>query len=205
MSTRRVDVIEDDAAVRKALVRVLHCAGFDAQGYESAVDYLLAERDDAPSCLVLDVALPGMTGPELQVALGRRADAPQIVFVTGRGDVETGVCAMKRGAVDFLTKPVRTGALLAAVETALARDASSRGGQDEIRSLRERYTRLTPREREVYASVTRGLLNKQIASALGTSTRTVKAHRAQVMAKMEVRSVAALVRAAARLDDAGNR
>jgi FixJ family two-component response regulator len=112
---------------------------------------------------------------------------------------------MKRGAVDFLTKPVRTGALLAAVETALARDASSRGGQDEIRSLRERYTRLTPREREVYAGVTRGLLNKQIASALGTSTRTVKAHRAQVMAKMEVRSVAALVRAAARLDDAGNR
>jgi FixJ family two-component response regulator len=196
-----VHVVEDDPSVRSALVRVLVCAGFEARACSSASEFLAGDRDERPSCIVLDIGLPGMSGIELQAALEQSNDrSRQIVFVTGRGDIAMCVGAMKRGAVDFLTKPVRTEALLQAVRTALARDARMRGEDDEIRALRANYQRLTPREREVYAGVIRGLLNKQIAEEIGTSMRTVKAHRARVMAKMEARSIVELVSAAARLE-----
>ena len=202
MSQPVVHIIDDDDSVREALSRVLRYAGFDARAYPSAVEFLVAERDDAPSCIVLDVGLPGMSGVELQAAIGRRESTPPIVFLTGRGDVDTSVRAMKAGAVDFLTKPVDRKALLTAVNVALACDAERRHRRDEIRDVRERFDRLTSREREVFAEVVRGKLNKQIAEAFGTSIRTVKAHRAQVMAKMEAGSLAELVSVAGRLETA---
>jgi len=202
MSQPVVHIIDDDDSVREALSRVLRYAGFDARAYPSAVEFLVAERDDVPSCIVLDVGLPGMSGVELQAAIGRRESTPPIVFITGRGDVDTSVRAMKAGAVDFLTKPVDRKALLTAVNVALACDAERRHRRDEIRDVRERFDRLTSREREVFAEVVRGKLNKQIAEAFGTSIRTVKAHRAQVMAKMEAGSLAELVSVAGRLETA---
>jgi len=202
MSQPVVHIIDDDDSVREALSRVLRYAGFDARAYPSAVEFLVAERDDVPSCIVLDVGLPGMSGVELQAAIGRRESTPPIVFLTGRGDVDTSVRAMKAGAVDFLTKPVDRKALLTAVNVALACDAERRHRRDEIRDVRERFDRLTSREREVFAEVVRGKLNKQIAEAFGTSIRTVKAHRAQVMAKMEAGSLAELVSVAGRLETA---
>lgn len=202
MSQPVVHIVDDDDSVREALSRVLRYAGFDARGYASAVEFLVAEREDVPSCVVLDVGLPGMSGVELQAAIGRRESTPPIVFLTGRGDVDTSVRAMKAGAVDFLTKPVDTKALLAAVDAALARDAQQRRRREEIRDVRERFDRLTSREREVFTEVVRGRLNKQIAEAFGTSIRTVKAHRAQVMAKMEAGSLAELVSVAGRLETA---
>jgi len=202
MSQPVVHIIDDDDSVREALSRVLRYAGFDARAYPSAVEFLVAERDDVPSCIVLDVGLPGMSGVELQAAIGRRESTPPIIFLTGRGDVATSVRAMKAGAVDFLTKPVDRKALLTAVNVALACDAERRHRRDEIRDVRERFDRLTSREREVFAEVVRGKLNKQIAEAFGTSIRTVKAHRAQVMAKMEAGSLAELVSVAGRLETA---
>jgi len=202
MSQPVVHIVDDDDSVREALSRVLRYAGFDARAYPSAVEFLVAERDDVPSCIVLDVGLPGMSGVELQAAIGRRESTPPIVFLTGRGDVATSVRAMKAGAVDFLTKPVDRKALLTAVNVALACDAERRHRRDEIRDVRERFDRLTSREREVFAEVVHGKLNKQIAEAFGTSIRTVKAHRAQVMAKMEAGSLAELVSVAGRLETA---
>jgi FixJ family two-component response regulator len=194
-----VHVVEDDASVRTALVRLLHYAGYDAHGYRSAIEFLVAERSAAPGCIVLDVGLPDVNGVELQAVLAKNRDTTPIVFLTGCADVETSVHAMKAGAVDFLTKPVKKQALLDAVEEALDRDARERTRDQGLRSLQARFTRLTAREREVFSRVTQGKLNKQIADELGTSIRTVKAHRAQVMSKMEAPSLAELVNAAARL------
>jgi FixJ family two-component response regulator len=199
-----VHVVEDDASARTALVRLLHHAGYDAHGYQSAIEFLVTERPDAPGCIVLDVALPDVNGVELQAVLAKSRDATPIVFLTGCADVETSVRAMKAGAIDFLTKPVRKQALLKAIEEALNRDASERMRDEELRSLRARFARLTAREREVFGHVTHGRLNKQIADELRTSVRTVKAHRAQVMSKMEVASLADLVSAAARLGSAAD-
>jgi len=195
-----VYVIDDDASIRTSLARLLRCAGYDAQGYESAAAFLVGERKDAPGCIVLDLGLPGMSGMELQAAIAKMEASLPIVFLTGRGDIETSVRAMKAGAVDFLTKPVKRDALLAAVGAALVHDAELRSRRDEARALRAKLQRLTAREREVLEHVVRGRLNKQIADALGTSIRTVKAHRAHVMTKMEVASLAELVSAAARLE-----
>ena len=204
MSPELVYVIDDDGAVRNALSRVLVYAGFDVRAYASAVEFLAAEREDRPACIVLDVGMPGMSGVELQATMAHMMSAPPIIFLTGRGSVDMSVRAMKAGAVDFLTKPVKREALLAAVTSALARDATSRARNEETRVVRARFDRLTPREREVLAEVVRGRLNKQIADDLGTSVRTVKAHRAQVMAKMEVGSLAVLVNVATKLDDGGS-
>jgi FixJ family two-component response regulator len=200
-----VHVIEDDSSLRTALTRLLRRAGFEARSYGSAGEYLATEQQDVPGCMVLDVGLPGLSGVDLQSALARREDAPSIVFLTGRGDIDMSVRAMKAGAVDFLTKPVRREPLLAAIHEALARDASKRTRNEASRLLRARFERLTAREREVYDRVVGGKLNREIADELQTSLRTIKAHRAQVMKKMEVESLAQLVGIADRLREAARR
>jgi len=194
-----VHVVEDDRSVRTAITRLLKVAGFEARSYASAGEFLVSERDPAPGCIVLDVGLPGLTGIELQAALQREGDPRPIIFLTGRGSIDMGVSAMKAGAVDFLTKPVDRERLLGAIETALARGVVAQARNAVKRDLRERLERLTAREREVFERVVQGKLNKQVAFELGTSVRTVKAHRAQVMQKMEVDSLAELVSAADRL------
>jgi FixJ family two-component response regulator len=195
-----VHVVDDDDSVRTAVVRLLQAAGHEARGYSSAGEFLLGRSDrDAPGCVVLDVRMPGPSGLDLQAALGRLAVPLPIVFLTGHGDIPMSVRAMKAGAIDFLTKPVSRDALLTAVETALGRDAQTRAARARVHGLRARYDTLTPREREVFAGVVAGKLNKQIAADLGTAERTVKAHRAQVMEKMQVASVAELVHAADQL------
>jgi FixJ family two-component response regulator len=197
-----VHVVEDDLSVRAAISRLLQYAGFETRNYASAGEYLVADRDPKPGCIVLDVGLPGLSGIDLQAALAKNGAAPPIVFITGRGDIEMGVRAMKAGAVDFLTKPVKRDALLAAVREALDRDALERTTRGALQGLAARFERLTPREREVLAGVVRGKANKQIAEELRIAVRTVKAHRAAIMKKVEVASLAELVRAAERLERA---
>ena len=195
-----VHVVDDDDSVRTAVMRVLQAAGYETRGYASAGEFLLERSDGwAPGCAVLDVRMPGPSGLDLQKALAQREVPVPVVFLTGHGDIPMSVRAMKAGAVDFLTKPVKKEALLAAVTAALARDAETRAGHDRLRALRERYETLTAREREVFAGVVAGKLNKQIAGELDAGERTVKAHRAQVMEKMQVRTVAELVRIAEQL------
>jgi FixJ family two-component response regulator len=195
-----VHVVDDDDSVRTAVVRLLQAAGHEARGYASAGEFLLGRSDrNAPGCMVLDVRMPGPSGLDLQEALARLEVPLPIVFLTGHGDIPMSVRAMKAGAIDFLTKPVSRDALLAAVRTALARDAERRAAHERRHALRARYETLTPREREVFAGVVAGKLNKQIAGELGTAERTVKAHRAQVMEKMQVASVAGLVHVAEQL------
>ena len=196
-----VHIVDDDASVRAALARVLRFGGFDVRQYASAAEFLVADRDNQPCCLVLDVGLPGMDGEALQAALAKKGDDLPIIFLTGRGDIDMSVRAMKAGAVDFLTKPVKRDALIEATRVALARDVEHRARRKERRDAALRFDTLTQREREVLVQVVRGKLNKQIASDLGTSLRTVKAHRAHVMSKMQVASVAQLVGVAARLED----
>jgi len=191
-----VHVVDDDESFRTALLRLLEAAGYAARGYGSAGDFLVARRGDAPGCLLLDIDMPGPSGLELQVALADHGVALPIVFLTGHGDVPASVRAMRAGAVDFLEKPVARDTLLRAVAEALARGAEARASGDRLRGLRGRYETLTPREREVFAGVVAGRLNKQIAADIGAAERTVKAHRAQVLAKMGVGSVAELSRAA---------
>jgi len=195
-----VHVVDDDDSVRTAVVRLLQAAGYEARGYASAGEFLLGRSDrNAPGCVVLDVRLPGPSGLDLQEALARLEVPLPIVFLTGHGDIPMSVRAMKAGAVDFLTKPVSREALLAAVRVAVARDADTRAAREGMRGLRARYDSLTPREREVFAGIVAGRLNKQIAADLGTAERTIKAHRAHVMEKMDVASVAELVRIAGQL------
>jgi FixJ family two-component response regulator len=200
-----IHVVDDDDSVRTGVVRLLQAAGFEARGYASAGEFLLGRSDrNAPGCVVLDVRMPGPSGLDLQEALARLKMPLPIVFLTGHGDIPMSVRAMKAGAVDFLAKPVSRDTLLASVRTALARDAETRAAREGLRLLRARYETLTPREREVFAGVVAGKLNKQIAADLGTAERTVKAHRAQIMGKMQVASVAALVHVADLLDAAAH-
>jgi FixJ family two-component response regulator len=196
-----VHVVDDDASARGALTRMLRIAGFEVRGYASAIEFLDGHTG-ASGCLVLDVRLPGMSGVELQTVLGKGDESFPIVFLTGRGDIETSVHAMKSGAVDFLTKPVKRDVLFAAVRAAIARDADARAHRAELRSLRSRFATLTTRERQVFDRVIHGKLNKQIADELGTSIRTVKAHRASVMTKMAAGSLAELVGVGNRLGSA---
>jgi len=201
-----VRVVDDDDSVRTGMVRLLRAAGYEAVGYGSAGDFLLGDPSrDAPGCIVLDVRMPGPSGLELQEALTQRGVSLPIIFLTGHGDIPMSVRAMKAGAIDFLTKPISRKTLLDAVQTALARDAEQRVASARVLTLRARYQTLTPREREVFSGVTAGKLNKQIAAELGTAERTIKAHRAQVMEKMRVTSVADLVHIAGQLDDDGAR
>jgi FixJ family two-component response regulator len=194
-----VFVVDDDRGVREATTSLLTSVGLNVETFRTAQDFLNSGRADAAGCLVLDVRLPGLSGLELQRELARAGVAMPIIFVTGHGDVPMSVQAMKAGAVEFLTKPFRNQELLDAIQQAIARDRADRRRRAELAALRQRYDSLTPREREVMARVVAGLLNKQIARALGTSEVTIKVHRGQVMQKMRADSVAELVRSAERL------
>ncbi len=189
-----VHVVDDDASVRSAIMRLLRAANYEARGYASAPEFLAARAGEMPGCLVLDVQMPGPSGPDLQEALAATDEPLPIIFLTGHGDIPMSVQAMKAGAVDFLTKPASRETLLPAVRAAIARDAEARASRARLRKWRARYELLTPREREVFAEVISGRLNKQIAADLGTAERTIKAHRANLMEKLGVQSVAELVR-----------
>ena len=193
-------VVDDDRSIRESLRNLLRSVGFNVQTFASAQEFLTSQRPGAPSCLVLDVRLPGLSGLDLQQALARDEVQIPIIFITGHGDIPMTVRAMKAGAVEFLTKPVKSRDLLAAIRGAVERGRVSHRERREIDSLRERYARLTPREREVLPLVVAGMLNKQIAGELAASERTVKFHRAHLMHKMAAQSLADLVRMAERLD-----
>ena len=197
-----IHVIDDDLPTREALRRLLSGLGFDVREYASAGEFLLSWPVDAPGCLLLDVHMPGPSGMDLQRALMQRADAPPVVFLTGYGDIAMSVLAIKRGAVDFLTKPIEREPLLAAVTLALERDVARRADEFKRQDLRRHFESLTAREREVFEQVVAGRLNKQIAGSLGTCERTVKAHRAHVMEKLHAHSVAELVHIAVQIDNA---
>jgi FixJ family two-component response regulator len=199
-----VHVVDDDDSLRAALMRLLRAAGYEVQGYPTAGEYLLARTAGAPGCVILDVELPGPNGLDVQDSLNRLSDPPAIVFLSGESDIPMSVRAMKAGAVDFLTKPVQREQLLSAVENALARDAENRSHRQQQNVLRDRFESLTPRERSVFTLVVAGNLNKQVAAELGTSERTVKAQRAQVMQKFQAESLADLVRAADQLQVDGS-
>jgi FixJ family two-component response regulator len=202
-ATATIHVVDDDESLRTALMRLLRAAGYAIRTYASAGDFLLNKPENAPGCVILDVRMPGPSGFELQEAIAKLDESLPIIFLTGHGDIPMSVRAIKAGAVDFLTKPVRRETLLQAVRTALAGSAERCATRELLHSLRSRYESLTPREREVFARVVSGKLNKQIAGELGTCERTVKAHRAHVMEKMQLTSVAELVRAADQLIGAG--
>lgn len=185
-------IVDDDASFRTAISRLLRAGGYDARSFASATEFLQDARTDGPGCILLDLHMPGPSGLDLQTALAQSENPLPIVFVTGHGDIPTSVHAIRAGADDFLTKPVKRTVLFAAIERALARDAHERAQRTRRRELRALFDTLTPREREVLAHVLRGQLNKQIASDIDASERTIKAHRANLMAKLGVQSVAEL-------------
>lgn len=194
-----VFVVDDDTHMREALGELLASHGISARTFASASDYLGADKPDLPACLILDVELPDINGLDLQRQLAD-GNHPPIVFITGHGDIPSSVSAIKRGAVDFLTKPFNEADLMAAIEAATALDRNSRAERAEVATIRQRYLDLTPREREVLPLVVSGLLNKQAAAELGISEVTLQIHRRSVMQKMAAASFADLVRMAERLE-----
>ncbi len=198
-TTPIVFVVDDDISVRESLQLLIQCEGWRPETFASAQEFLDRPRSLVPSCLVLDVSLPGLNGLDVQKRVAvERPDMP-IIFITGYGDVPTTVKAMKAGAVEFLTKPFSDDVLLSAIRNAIERSKTALGHEAEMHALRDRYESLTRREREVMALVASGLLNKQVGGELGISEITVKAHRGQVMQKMKADSFAELVKMAARL------
>ena len=195
-----VFVVDDDISVRESLELLIRCQGWQPETFASAQEFLTRPRALVPSCLVLDFSLPGLNGLELQKRIAGRPDLP-IIFITGRGDIPMTVQAMKAGAVEFLTKPFGTKALLSAIHGAIERSRALLAQEAGLQYLRDRYESLTTRERQVMALVVRGHLNKQIAFELGLSEITVKVHRGRVMRKMEATSLADLVNMSARLGD----
>lgn len=198
----QIYLVDDQPAVLKALGRLLGSAGYTVQSYACASDFLASVDAQAEGCLILDLAMPEMDGLALQQALSARASLLPVIFLTGHGDIDSGVRAMKLGAADFLTKPVDAERLLDAVAQACASNRRARDADLELATIRQRLASLTPRETEVLNLIIEGLLNKQVAAALGAAEKTVKVHRARVMAKMAVRSLAALVRSVDRVRQA---
>ena len=197
-SDHLVLIVDDDPRIREALAMLLAAFDMQSRSFGSAAEYLAFQRPGVPSCLILDVELPDMSGLDLQ---RQSAEGhPPIVFITGKGDIPTSVRAMKEGAVDFLTKPFSEEDLMRAVRAAIAQDRNTRAKAHELSALRRRHESLTPREREVLPLVASGLLNKQAASELGISEVTLQIHRGKIMQKMEAGSLAELVRMASMLD-----
>jgi FixJ family two-component response regulator len=193
-----VYVVDDEPEMLKALERLLGAAGFSVQTFPSPEQFLAQHDDTAPGCILLDLAMPDLNGLELQQALQAQGSTLPIVFLTGRGDIASSVRAMKLGAADFLTKPVDAAELIAAVDAALARNRERRADRAERHLVASRLAALTAREREVFALIVQGRLNKQIAAECGTVEKTIKFHRANLMRKLGVRTVADLVRLAER-------
>jgi RNA polymerase sigma factor (sigma-70 family) len=191
-----VFVVDDDKAVRKSLARLIKSVGLTVEAFSSAREFLERDPSDGPSCLVLDVRMPGLSGLDLQKELGKMGYTIPIIFITGYGDIPMSVQTIKRGAIDFLTKPINDQDLLDAIHRAIEQDKRIRREQYEIETIKQRVDSLTPREREVFSLVVTGMLNKQIAHDLRMSEKTVKTHRSKVMDKMQASSLAELVRLA---------
>jgi FixJ family two-component response regulator len=194
-----VFVVDDDPSVRTAIKRLIGCVGLHVELFGSAKEFLRSKRSDVPSCLVLDIRLPGISGLDFQRELAMTNIHIPIIFITGHGDVPMTVRAMKAGAVEFLTKPFRDQDLLDAVQFALEQDRARRQREAEIATLRVRFESLSAREHEVIAMVVSGMLNKQIAAEIGTAENTVKVHRSRAMEKMQANSLAELVKMVERL------
>jgi FixJ family two-component response regulator len=194
-----VFIVDDDLSVRRTTERLVRTAGFNVQAFPSAREFLKNPRPGGPACLILDVRMPGLDGMQLQRELTQSGINIPIIFITGHGDIPMSVRAMKAGAVEFLTKPFRSQSLLEAIRSAIERDRSAYKERSESEALRERYEQLTAREREVMTLVVTGMLNKQVAGELATTERTIKFHRANIMQKMQVESLADLVRVAEKL------
>ena len=206
MSTAKatVFVVDDDASVRKMLVRLIQTAGMEVKSFASAQEFLDHGPPESPACVVLDVQMPGLSGLDLQAELNSRNIRTPIIFITGHGNIPTSVKAMKGGAVDFLTKPFKITDLLGIIQEALKKDERLQAARAETVEVQSRIQTLTPREHEVLGLVAKGLLNKQIAAELGAAESTVKIHRGRVMQKMQVQSVADLVRAVERVEAEGD-
>jgi FixJ family two-component response regulator len=196
-----VHIVDDDDAVRESLGRLLRSHGFGVRLYRSAGEFLLASPIRTPGCVLLDLRMPGPGGLELQESLAKQEDAPAVVFMSGEGDIQSSVLAIRRGAIDFLTKPIEADTLLSAVRAAIDFDAARRSERQRQSELRRRFAQLTPRERAVFDQVVSGKLNKQIAGSLQTCVRTVKSDRAQVMQTFRVHTLADLVRISVELGE----
>jgi FixJ family two-component response regulator len=199
MTLSTVHVVDDDELTRKATARLVSAAGYEARSYASALEFLEASGPGMSGCIILDVQLPDLNGLDLQVALAERGVPLPIVFLTGHGEIPDSVQAIRRGAVDFLTKPVDGGILLDAVSRALAQDEAGRAARAHQQALRDRFDRLTPREQQVFRHLIAGQLNKQVAADLDITERTIKMHRASILQKLEVGSMAEVARLAADL------